>query len=368
MPDEETKQVLYEACCKGDWKLLRENLILSGINISLDNEGNTALHLATRHGHIEIIRLLLRYHASRTVVNKEGKIPEQMNSDSNIIKQYEMPVRPLPTKDDNYFVDTSLDVKLIEWNDSYENAYRIAFENHQHMKRWITKIPLKKLLQAIDKDYLDKLTFPSNETLVTLKKQLQTAIDKNELMNLISMYTGTSGFYKLLNEDLAKLGSDFRFVTARLDYPDNEPPKDLGEYIYASLIVNHKAFQDYRYAGTTCRGMNITVQDLEVYKPGKIIITRAFLSTSADRSIAEIFLDYADEINRPPVICQYSITNPRSSLYIASMSKMPDENEVLIVPFTVFEIQKISDDIIKLGQIEHKIKIIELIECGPTQN
>lgn len=363
---EQTKERLYAACCNNDWKTLRENLIRSGIDTPLDDQGNTALHLATLHGHIDIIRLLLRYHASRTVLNNDKKTPEQMNPDGNITKQYDMPVRP--KKDDNYFVATTLEVEQIEWNDSYSNAYRIAFENHQHMKQWITKISLKRLLETLDTDYLDKLTFPAENTLRTLKEQLKTAIDKNDPKSLIKMYTGTSGFYKILNRDLAELGSDFRFETTRLDYPDNEPPKNLGQYIFACIVINHRVFRDYQFTGETYRGMSITVQDLEVYQTGKIIITRSFLSTSMDRKTTELFLNYEDEINRPPVLCKYTLSNPQSSLWISSLSMIPGEDEVLVAPFTVFEIGGINEIVLKTEQTEHRVKEIELVEHKTNPN
>jgi hypothetical protein len=43
--------------------------------------------------------------------------------------------------------------------------------------------------------------------------------------------------------------------------------------------------------------MTISSQDLEVYAPGKIVITRSFLSTSKTRLIAEIFPRFDDAIN-----------------------------------------------------------------------
>jgi hypothetical protein len=215
MLDAQTEKLLYDACCNNDWTTLRENLVISNINAPLDDQGNTALHLATRHGQPDIIRLLLRYHASRTVLNNEGKTPEQMTSDDTVAKLYQIPVRPLPDATENHFVGKQPDLEPIEWLDSYRNAYRISFENHQHMKRWITKVPLKKLLEEIDKGYLDKLVFPAEGTKTSLREQLQYGIDENNPLPLAIMYTGTSGLCTRLNTDLAKLGSDFRFVSTR---------------------------------------------------------------------------------------------------------------------------------------------------------
>lgn len=366
MLDVQTKKLLYDACCNNDWTTFRENLIISDINTSLDDQGNTALHLATRHGQPDIIHLLLRYHANREVLNNEGKTPEQMTSDNTVLKLYQIPVRPLPSATENQFVAKELEVEPIEWLDSYRNAYRISFENHEHMKRWITKIPLKNLLEAIDENYIDKLDFPAEKTRTAIKKQLQYAIEENNPLPLAMIYTGTSKLCTRLNKDLAKLGSDFRFVSSRLDYPDNEPPKDFGQYIYASLLINHTVFQIYRHASRTFRGMIITSQDLKAYEMKKVVITRSFLSTSKARDVAELFLGFTDTINYPPVMCIYNVSNPRSSLCIESFSDFADEQEVLIVPFIAFEITAVTDVTMTREGITYLIKEIELMECGPN--
>jgi hypothetical protein len=224
----EKKRLLYDACCNNDSTTVRRDPIISAINTALDDQGNTALHIATLHGHADIIRLLLRYHPSRTSLNHEGKTPEQMTSDEAIKKTFQIPFRSLPNASENHYVADKLEVEPIEWLDSYRNAYRISYENHEHMKRWITKVPLKKLLEAIIKDYIDKMDFPADTTRTSVKDLLQYSIDENNSLPLAMVYTGNSGLCTRLNKDLAKLGSDFHFVSTRLDYPDNEPPRNLG--------------------------------------------------------------------------------------------------------------------------------------------
>jgi hypothetical protein len=215
MIDAKTKKLLYDACCNNDWTMFRENLIVSTINTPLDDHGNTALHLATLHGHSDIIRLLLRYHASRTSLNEDEKTAEQLSSDDTSKKLFQIPFRSLPNSTENHYVADTLEVESIEWLDSYRNAYRISYENHEHMKRWITKVPLKKLLEEIDKGYIDKIPFPAEATRTSVKTQIQYAIDENNPLPLAMAYTAANGLCTLLNGDLAKLGSDFRFVSTR---------------------------------------------------------------------------------------------------------------------------------------------------------
>ncbi|CAF3957326.1 unnamed protein product [Rotaria sordida] len=155
----------------------------------------------------------------------------------------------------------------------------------------------------------------------------------------------SSNFFNLLNRNLAELGSDFRFVSTQAlinsGYVDNEPPQGLGQYIFASIIINHPRFRPYQYAGTTFRGMKITKKDLEEYNSGNIVMTRSFLSTSKNRSIAELFLDCEDYETYPPVICIYKVINPRSSLAIENMIKEQRDTQLIHKdqPYPVKEIE-----------------------------
>ena len=367
MPDVQTKKLLFDACSNNDYNTFRENLIIESINAPLDDQGNTALHIATREREEDIVRLLLRYHATRTIVNNDGKKPMEMTSDEAILKIYQNAYRPLPkVSSENRYVSNELEVEPIEWLDSYRNAYRISYENHEHMKRWITKVPLQKLLEEIRDNYINKLVFPKEETREEIMPWIESAIEENNPLPLAMVYTGTSTLCTHLNTDLARLGSDFRFISTRLDYPDNEPPKDLGQYIYASLLINHTVFRSYRHASKTFRGMTITAQDLDVYAPGKIVITRSFLSTSKNRHTAAFYLGFEDIVNRPPVICIYNVLNSHSSLSIESFSNFPEEEEVLIVPFIAFEIRDVRQVTMKHGGIDYDLKEIELVECEPN--
>jgi hypothetical protein len=130
-------------------------------------------------------------------------------------------------------------------------------------------------------------------------------------------------------------------------YLDNEPPKGLGQHIFAAILINHPYFQPYYHTGTTYRGMNITPDELAQYKVDSIVLTRSFLSTSKNEIVAEMFKDATGPLTvnadgKQPVRCVYKVINPRSSLDIETMSFIPDEREVLILPFVVFRITAVD--------------------------
>ncbi|CAF0936956.1 unnamed protein product [Adineta ricciae] len=362
--DEAKKKLLYDACSGNDYETFIGNWDISEIDTALDDQGNTALHIAASHDHADLVRFLLLCHASPTKRNNEEKTPEEMASDDEIKEMFKAEIRPSPTTEaENRFVGNPDELEPIEWLDSYNNAYRIAYENHEHMKRWITRVPLRKLLDELRNNYIQKMKFSTDGNLEKIIEFIDEAIKKNDLIKLITLYTNPIPFCSRLNEDLAKLGSDFRFVSTQLDSPDNEAPKDLGQYIFASLLVNHQAFRRFQKTAKTYRGMNVYEQDLKEYAENKIVITRSFLSTSKKRSVAEIYLGFEDSAKGPAVMCIYNVSNPRSSLHIQRYSRFPIEAEVLIVPFVAFKITSVKKEIVKRAGKDQTLTTIELVEC-----
>ena len=352
----------YSACYNGDFKTVQQMMAPSTVDMT-DSDGNTALHIASSKGFTEIVQILLRYHALRTIKNEDGKTAEELATKEEIKALFEAAIRP--ETDSQRFVAEEPDV---EWIDTYKNAYRIAYENLEHMKRWLLKVPLIKLLDEILNGYIDKISFKSEDGKKRLKEYIQDSIVLEDPLGVAQAYTFPGvPFYKILNHDLAEIGSNFRFLSTQnlfnSGYLDNEAPKDLGQHIFAAILINHPRFQPYYHTGTTYRGMNITPDDLKEYEKGKIVMTRSFLSTSKKRDMAELFISYND-IDRPPVMCIYKIIQQRSSLAIAPLSEIPGEDEVLIVPFVVFEIKEHQDaEIIREGK-PCRITEIELEECA----
>ena len=292
----------YKACCKGNLEEARKTITRSVID-NIDFDGNTALHIASKEGHSDIVHLLLRYHASRAIKNSSGKTAEDVAVAAEIreLVKASLESTKQPTPSDltsnsissesntkaSYFVATETD---IEWLDNYENAHRIAYENYGHMKRWILKVPLKKLLHEMVTGYIDQLKSLNEDQRKKLKDYIKEDtldgyIEEDNLKGLVKAYTLPSfSFHEILNKDLAEIGSNFRFLSTqnlfKYGYLDNEAPKELGQHIFASILINHSFFQPYYHTGTSYRGMNITHNDLEEYKNENIVMTRSFLSTS----------------------------------------------------------------------------------------
>ncbi|CAF3718909.1 unnamed protein product [Rotaria sp. Silwood1] len=352
----------YLSCLNNDLKNVRKTIKPSFIN-QIDPNGDTALHIACSRGYIELVQLLLRYHASQTIQNKEGLTAEQAAVNDEIKDLFKYKERS--KSDSKHFVATTTEV---EWFDSYKNAYRISYENREHMKQWFLKVPLKKLLDEIDIGYIEKIKFSSEKCKDEIKDYLQLTIEWEQPAGLIAAYTsGGTGFCTVLNYDLAEVGSNFRFISTQnlfnSDYLDNEAPKSLGGHIFAAILINHSFFKPYyRTNITTYRGMSISQDDLIEYKINDIVMTRTFLSTSYDENMAKRFIPINDN-KKQPVLCIYKVKNPQTSLYIEELSIFSEGKEVLIIPFTVFRIKEIEDVDMLIDGKSCSIKVLKLAEC-----
>lgn len=221
----------HSACVDNDLKKVRETITPTTTD-EIDSNGDTALHIASSKGYTELIQLLLRYHACRTIQNNKGLTAERVALNDEIKNLFKLNKRP--KSDSKHFIATMAEV---EWLDSNKNAYRISFENLEHMKRWVLKVSFRKLVDEIANGYLEQINFASEKSKDEIKGYLKQVSESEQPAKLIAAYTsGGTGFCTKLNYDLAIVGSNFRFLSTQnlfeTGYLDNEAPKGLGQYIY----------------------------------------------------------------------------------------------------------------------------------------
>lgn len=228
----------------------------------------------------------------------------------------------------------------IEWFDTYQHAYRIAFENHSELKKWLLKMSFNKLVRQIQTNYSQKID--------AIEKYFNEALEHDDPTPLLQAYTEKTHFVTQINEDLAQDGSHFRFLYSFSQmthgYHDNQPPERLCPFIYAAILCHHHQLQQYRhFTGTTYRGMMCNQTDLEQYRSAKSILTKTFLSSSIQLEVAQQFLKN-DSTNKHKVICIYKIIDPSIALDLHTISVYPHEHEILILPFSTFTITNIHID------------------------
>ncbi len=127
------------------------------------------------------------------------------------------------------------------------------------------------------------------------------------------------------------------------------------------LFIHLSNLKDRYFKGRVYRGMNMTYEQLLTYQiamdtPGTVVQTRAFSSTSMARSIAEGFAHVKRETTERkdlcilfifdfPNACDQAINLSRISNDTPCLSEYEDEKEVLILPWTLFEVTKVTKSI-----------------------
>ncbi|CAF1508755.1 unnamed protein product, partial [Didymodactylos carnosus] len=228
MNDEEARpSEFYLACRNGD--LTTVEVLLSTIQYSdllrLESNGSTGLHAAAFYGHIDIVqRILERDDGSRqlwTIRNRPFDLtPADEAQSGNIRRLFGSnfvgtgrtrfsdhhggeqalfsPVKPAAA--DSTTTDTC---NQVQWLDEYANAHRISQENHEHMRRWLIKIPLEHLLIRIKNEYVEKMA-KLGQANHQINDTLQAAIDEEDPRYLLYAYTKATSFFGQLNKDLAQ--------------------------------------------------------------------------------------------------------------------------------------------------------------------
>ncbi len=129
-----------------------------------------------------------------------------------------------------------------------------------------------------------------------------------------------------------------------------------------TLLIHHPDIQKYKYKGITYRGLLMTKNDLKSYTIGNHILNRSFLSTSKNRSVAQLFTgNNQGDQTQISVLLKYTIKQKQTAIDIEHLSTIQDEKEVLILPFAVFQVKdRIEND----PQMSPPVLVeIDLEEC-----
>ncbi len=112
----------------------------------------------------------------------------------------------------------------------------------------------------------------------------------------------------------------------------------------------------------SCLQDNRLGNDLKSYTIGNHILNRSFLSTSKNRSVAQLFTgNNQGNQNQISVLIKYTIKQNQTAIDIEHLSTIQDEKEVLILPFAVFQVK---DRIENNPQMSPPVLVeIDLEEC-----
>jgi hypothetical protein len=329
---------LYMACRNGDIvtvKRLLSNTPLEVIN-RIEPNGKTCLHAASAHDRKEIVRLLLQKGATRRVTDRHGRTPLDEARTDEIRGLFRRSQGAATTR------YSSNPIQQPEWQFEDTNA-----ESYSRAIHWgsLKDRGLKKTVKELQKSPV--LVEDGDVATEVVRNLFRDALATNNPVLLLKAYTVESQFYKRLNREMAT--GNRREVYKKLC-------KKWTGY-YTGIIARNPAFQRLRYAGETYRGMEITQSDFAQYKPGVALANKSFQSTSKSWKIAKGFACPSSPTpGKLPVVLIFTIIDQRSALSIEDISEFQHEEEVLIIPGTLFIVTEVYQDVvpyeIELRQLE----------------
>lgn len=338
---------LAEACKQGDIERVRQllpHMTYETIN-QQGPDGNTPLHWACAGHHREIVILLLneRHLCSRTILNKQRLTAYQLTASDDIRKIFR---RPSISKDRRFFDGTpisSLQPTPISPNTQIKSSKSIPND-------WVRGYT--DMSSATESTLM--MTLSNSPFLIKKFLQLRTA---NE-----AQYC----FGNLLQQCAPKMSTTHQ---ALLDeYERYKSTKDIKclLHIYTCESVAHTALQtdtsafstllflhlndlrDRAFTGQTYRGATMTSKDIEAYRWAKnshdyILEARIPQSTSQKEAVAEMYIPEKSTSNKIGVILTYQFFETcLTAIDIAQISQFPEEEEVLVLPFTLFRVNDIT--------------------------
>lgn len=333
---------LYLACRNGDIAMVERLLPSTPLDVlnRLESNGSSCLHAASYHGHKDIVRMLLAKGACRRLTNRYGCTALDEAKTQDVADLFPRSTEAAKKR----FSDSPAQQPEWQFEDGHAEDYSRAIHWNCIKDRGIKKT-LKKLNKAHLFDHYE-VDEDEQKSIAIVQNYFTQARENNDPICFLKAYTVESPFYKRLNHEMATGGRREVFKKLRKKWTG----------YYTGIILKNPAFEPYRYSGQTFRGMQITEADFAQYKPNIVLANKSFQSTSKSWKIAKGFACPSKPMSgRISAVIIFTISDRRSALSIETISEYQNEEEVLIVPGTLFIVTNINQD-----QIPYEIDLLQL--------
>lgn len=330
----------YEVCREGDaTKLIKLLPFLTYDQLNrTEVNGSTSLHVACHRNHKIIVLVLLVCGCNRNKKNKLGLTPLEETKSDEIRSYFSWNSAMLLSLTDTIYKPLEDDIfapnnKFIMGHVSLDHVY----DAKEMIKMYRTvSVKMYTLLN------MQSMSYPTLRRIVercipSTHKQYSKAIeyiDKENALGLIKLYTMETKFYGYLQGDNA----DFT----------------------GAIFLELAKFQNRAYKGRTYRGVTMAHFDVNAYKwamkqTGRLIETQTFISTS---ELEQVAIHFACNPSPPenkvsvvfivdfPERCDTALklTKDESKKITEDLTELPQEKEVLVTPYTLFEVNSVDFD------------------------
>lgn len=265
-------------------------------------------------------------------VSRINELNELFSQKSNLFHSQE---GVMDDDDDDYIEWSLAGDNLIKKRKEFReqlDLYKTYDGQHQSIRRLLIEI-----IDYYLKEYLVQEECFSIDEITKLERYFQEAINENNYLKyFIQVYTSNEKFHRALNKHLALYILDYFDLYLYSSIPRGYRLINCLVYM-VTLLIHHPDIHKYRYKGTAYRYLWMTEDTLEQYTIGNHILNRSFISSKKTRAIAD---DDQQNVSRKiPVLLKYTIVQDQTAIDIAHLSTIPDTDEILIMPFSVFQVK-----------------------------
>ena len=355
---------LYKACLENDLRLVHSLLAASSFDMINCHEinGSTALHLAVECGHIEIVRLLLHdYGALKHLLDSQNRTAFELTQTDEIRQLFQR-----SRLNGNRFCNETL--CSIQFNmkesDEEENIPSERVEHRQNRG------------SVLDETIYMPYQYPDGfftrliDKMMSYKPGTDQFISKTThiLSNLIEQYIGPTNKQYHKAKVLVKQYYETGRVDSLLRLHTLETPlytyinekKENSECMAAAIYYSLRFLHARAFKGICFRGLSITTEELKDYRwadsnNNRYLVTKTFCSATRDITLAENFAEIRAFDQRNSVLVVFDFSNrcfsaiqlEKLSDRLPSISEFENEQEVLILPETIFRVTKVEQDLSK---------------------
>jgi hypothetical protein len=360
---------IYKACEEGDINLVRTIIETSSLTTDincLEPNGSTALHIACEKGYADIVQLLLHeYDVRRHQTNKVGRTAYEISTNEirELFRRSNNEKNPFCTNEDFQNPFEIINKENPNWLKFYSNSspiLRAALNNYtnggfevpwngyiHNIKRFFGFDPDKEKIEQWSKHlqrFVDEHLSTDPNTYSKASECLEDYRKTRKIEYLLRLYTLQQNICQYFVQD-----------------------KNASDYFYEAIYFNLPSIRERANEKPCYRGLTMTENDFKVYRralenKGNYLGMNTFSSTSINLEVANMFFNQSSNLLQVlliidfPRLCPTAIALYKLESNLPCISKYEDEEEVLILPGTVFSVTKIeenSDTQLKIIHLEH---------------
>ncbi|CAF3973780.1 unnamed protein product [Rotaria sp. Silwood2] len=386
---------LYEACRDGNEEQVR-SLLPQYSHADLNRQefsdgGNTCLHVAAANGHDNIVKLLLKQGCYRSSLlnsqNQSAYDVASLGKESTRLSFVRQNETDSSSKCSSRFFEQNasecFDVMKVQDNRDNDNG-NDCNDNDDHnddatsAKKTTTleKLPSIQTYKS-EEEKKHEIEYSASSKAMCQSRFARFCVNhfhSDEPLDHHAIIKRLNGLLKEINTENSDDYVKINDLIKEYEKNDNSVEQLLHLYTLETkfyrtlkkdclplaipLFIQLPKLKERYFRGLVYRGMHMTCEELLIYQramkiPGTVLQTRSFSSTSMNRSIAEEFAYLKKKNNEKrfcvllvfdfPNICDQAINLTRVSIDKPCLSEYEDEQEVLILPWTLFEVKRIQE-------------------------